>query len=297
MDSAQLMKAEKARLGSALELGYVEPTPAVQVPTTAAVWLFTSADTLSKGKAHGSFASGNSGSCEQLVQDAEKELGLGLVKSFDLLHVCNFEPKLQHDSAQSTAATNDTVPSNILQRVPHTAAARVRHAAATQSRIGNATALQHALMHRVSVSASMQNPIVTEEAMTMIQEYYAFIRQSIGQRSSYRDVGPHTAISLLRMASACARLHSRHDVLPMPDVVLAVYLLQESLKAQVRKLSVPLHIIAAFVYMNSIRVPCLKVVKVYSDRLLRCFTCECHRELSNLKHMMPVVTLPARIYY
>lgn len=255
VDSAQLIEAEKAKLGSALELGHVEPTPAVQVPATAAVWLFTSADTLSKGKAHSSFATGSTGSCEQIVQDAERELGLGLVKAFDLLHCCNLEPELQPDNGHSTAATSGTIPSNILPRPVSTAAARFRHTGATQSTAGNATTLQHALTYRVSASASMQNPAVTEEAMTMIQEYYAFIRQNIGQPSSCRDVGPHTVVSLLRMASACARLHARHDVLPMPDVVLAVFLLQESLKAQVRRLSGSLRVVD--VYINSIRMPWL----------------------------------------
>ena len=256
VDSAQLMKAEKAKLGSALEQGWVEPTPAGQVPATAAVWLFTSAETLSKGKAHSSLANGSTGSCQEIVQDAERELGLGLVKAFDLLHFCNLGPELQHDSAQSTAAIRGTMPSSILQRPATTAAARFRHTGATQSTAGNATTLQHALMHRVSASASMQPPTVTEEAMTMIQEYYAFIRQNIGQASSCRDVGPHTVVSLLRMASACARLHARHDVLPMPDVVLAVFLLQESLKAQVRRLSGSLHVVVD-ICINSIRMPCL----------------------------------------
>lgn len=254
VDSAQLMKAEKAKLGSALEQGWVEPTPAV--PATAAVWLFSSAETLSKAKAHSSFANGSTGSCQEIVQDAERELGLGLVKAFDLLHFCNLEPELQHDSAQSTAAISGTMPSSILQRPATTAAARFRHTDATQSTAGNATTLQHALMHRVSASASVQTPTVTEEAMTMIQEYYAFIRQNIGQNSSCRDVGPHTVVSLLRMASACARLHARHDVLPMPDVILAVFLLQESLKAQVRRLSGSLYVVVD-VCINSIRMPCL----------------------------------------
>lgn len=236
IDSAQLKNTEKAKLGTALEQGHMELAPSVQVPATAATWMFTSAETVSKGKTHNSFASSSACSGQQMLQHAEKELTLGLIQAFDLVCFCNLDPELQHETAEGSAAADNAAYSNTSWAQSDAAATRRQCTAARQSNLTNTSTLQHALMFTVATSASMQSPVVTEEAVTTLQDYYAFIRQNLGQDGSCRHIGPHTVVSLLRMASACARLHARHDVLPMPDVTLAIFLLQETLKSQVRAL-------------------------------------------------------------
>lgn len=237
VDSAQLTKAEKPKLGLGLESGFLQPIPAMQVPVTAAVWLSASAEALSKSKAYtSSYATGTAGSCQNMIQNAKRELGADLVKAFDLVSPCHLDPKVQQNSTACNAAASTAMPNSTFWTPATSSAARQRRAAATQhTQTNNMSTLQHALTYRLAHSASMQPPAVTEEAMSIIQGYYAFIRQqNMMQPITCSVIGPHTVTSLLRMATSCARLHFRHNVVPMPDVTLAIFLLQQSLKTQVR---------------------------------------------------------------
>lgn len=233
LDSIHIRKQDKAALGAAIDQGHLEPLLSMHAPATAVVWLFTSPQPSSKGRAQSSCAAGSTEIWPQMVQHAEKDLGPALMKPFDVLLICDEDPEWGADNSSSSSAS--------MQHTAHDGPAQSSRAPAAGYRqtLNSNSELQHLLRHRLATSASMQSPEATEEAMAMIQQYYAFIRQQdFALPASCRDVGPHTLVSLLRMATSCARLHLRHDVLPMPDVVVAIFLLQESLKAQVSLLAI-----------------------------------------------------------
>ncbi len=227
LNSFDIKKADRAVLGSALNKGQFElqQAPSVVVPATAAVWAVHSAESLSRTK-----PAETSQSVQDIIQRSVNDLGPGLFCAFDLI--------LPHaDSDDSDAA--EAYVDSILDRTARDQAA----AGVTSSReqgTGNVCSrgkeMGAELRQRVAQGASMAMPCITPEAMMMIQRYYALLRQQgqgYGQAASLVDAGTHTVASLLRMATACARLHLRNDVITMPDAVLAIYLLQESMRAKV----------------------------------------------------------------
>ena len=66
-------------------------------------------------------------------------------------------------------------------------------------------------------------------------ELSQMVMQALRQHAAGSDV-PVTAAALgtlTRVASACARLHLRDEVLTTPDVVLSILLLEDNLELQV----------------------------------------------------------------
>lgn len=78
--------------------------------------------------------------------------------------------------------------------------------------------------------------MVVPEASQLLQEYYLHLRQDSGSAFAEQDVNVAAMRSLVRLASACARLHHRAAVLPFPDAVLAIKLLDQTLAIKVRAL-------------------------------------------------------------
>ncbi len=227
LNSINIKKADRDVLGAALNKGHFElqQAPSVVVPATAAVWAVHSADSLSRTK-----PAEASQSVQDIIQRSVSDLGPGLFCAFDLML-----PHAHSDDSDAAEACTDS----ILDRT-----ARDQVAAAVTSGREQGTGaiccrgkeMGAELRQRVAQGQSMAMPCMTPEAMMMIQRYYALLRQQgqgYGQASSLVDAGTHTVASLLRMATACARLHLRNDVITMPDAVLAIYLLQESMRAKV----------------------------------------------------------------
>ena len=227
LNSFDIKKADRDVLGAALNKGRFElqQAPSVVVPATAAVWAVHSADSLSKTK-----PAETSQSVQDIIQRSINDLGPALFCAFDLIL-----PHADSDDSDAGEACIDS----ILDRTARDQAAagvtsgREQGTGAVCSRRQEMGA---ELRQRVAQAASMAMPCITPEAMLVIQRYYALLRQQgqgYGQAASLVDAGTHTVASLLRMATACARLHLRNDVIAMPDAVLAIYLLQESMRAKV----------------------------------------------------------------
>ncbi len=160
----------------------------------------------------------------QLVQ----ELGAGLFAAFDL--ALPYDQNI--DSHDADSILDRTAGGGRLQSAASTSG-REQSTLISKRRTDD---MRRELRQTIAQGASLTMPCISPEAMLMIQQYYALLRQqssSYGQPSSVMDPGSYTVASLLRMATACARLHMRNDVTTMPDAVLAIYLLQESLRAKV----------------------------------------------------------------
>ena len=227
LNSFDIKKADRDVLGAALNKGRFElqQAPSVVVPATAAVWAVHSADSLSKTK-----PAETSQSVQDIIQQSVNDLGPGLFCAFDLI--------LPHADSGDSAASEACIDSMLDRTARDQAAAAVTSVReqGTGAVCSRRQEMGVELRQRVAQGASMAMPCITPEAMMMIQRYYALLRQQgqgYGQAASLVDAGSHTVASLLRMATACARLHQRNDVMTMPDAVLAIYLLQESMRAKV----------------------------------------------------------------
>ncbi|DBA91718.1 TPA: hypothetical protein ACH3X1_003314 [Trebouxia sp. C0004] len=226
LNSIDIKKADRDVLGAALNKGHfeVQQAPSVVVPATAAVWAVHSADSLSRLK-----PAEASQSVQDMTQRSVCDLGPALFCAFDLM--------LPHAHSGDSDVAEACIDS-ILDRP-----ARGHQAAGVTSgrELGTGSVcsrrmeMRAELLQRIAQGASMATPCITPEAMMMIQRYYALLRQQgqgFGQAASLMDASTHTVASLLRMATACARLHLRNDVMTMPDAVLAIYLLQKSMRAK-----------------------------------------------------------------
>lgn len=233
LNPTDIKKADKAVVGSALNKGCFElkQAPSVLVPATAAVWAVHSADGVNKGK-----SAGSSTSVQDVVQGAVHDMGSDLFSAFDLV----LSPTHSGGSNVSDGCTD-----RILNRVarhelsPQAAALISGSEAAAGSGGGIREQSRRQLRVRVAQGSGMPMPCISPAAMVMIQRYYSLLRQQspvYGQGEGAMEAGPHTLASLLRMATACARLHMRNDVTTMPDAILAIYLLQESMRAKVHML-------------------------------------------------------------
>lgn len=227
LNSIDIKKADRDVLGAALNKGQfeVQQAPSVVVPATAAVWAVHSADSLSRNK-----PSEASQCVHDIIQRCVSDLGPAFFCAFDLI--------LPHADSDDSDASEACIDSILDRTARDQAAAGVTSGReqGTGAVCSRGKEMGAELRQRVAQAASMAMPCITPEAMMMIQRYYALLRQQgqgYGQAASLVDAGTHTVASLLRMATACARLHLRNDVMTMPDAVLAIYLLQESMRAKV----------------------------------------------------------------
>lgn len=228
LNSIDIKKADRDVLGSALNKGHFEvlQAPSVVVPATAAVWAMHSADSLARTK-----PANISQSVQDIIQRSVSDLGLSLFCAFDLML-----PHAHSGDSDAAEACIDSILNRTTRDQP-AAAVNSGREHATGSVCSRRKDKGAELRHRVAQGASMAVPCITPEAMMMIQCYYALLRQQgqgCGQAATLVDAGTHTVASLLRMATACARLHLRNNVMAMPDAVLAIYLLQESMRAKVK---------------------------------------------------------------
>ena len=227
LDSVDLKKADKDMLGSALSRGLfdLKQAPSLPVPATAAVWLLHSGDNVVKGS-----SAPSPGSLQQVIQQSAQHLGAGLFAAFDLV--------LPHSNDAESHDTDDYLDS-ILDRTACQGDQSHMSMSGRQSQPdGNATRQQASMMlkGRLAKSVGMPMPCISSEALMMMQCYYALLRQqhqAVGTEVPGMAPGTYTVTTLMRMASASARLHLRQDVTTMPDAVLAIYMLQKSMKAKV----------------------------------------------------------------
>jgi len=226
LNSIDIQKADRDVLGAALNKGHFElqQAPSVVVPATAAVWAVHSADSLGRTK-----TAEASHSVQDIIQRSVSDLGPGLFCAFDLML-----PHAHSGDSDAAEACVDSILDRTARGQLASGVSSGREQADTVS--SRREEMGAELRQRVAQGASMAMPCITPEAMMMIQRYYALLRQQgqgFGQAASLVDAGTHTVASLLRMATACARLHLRNDVIMMPDAVLAIYLIQESMRAKV----------------------------------------------------------------
>ena len=235
LSSVDIKKGEKDALGSALNQGCfdLKEAPSVHVPATAAVWVVQCGDSAVKGKGSTPISMPASDNIQGLMQRTMQDMGVSLFNAFDLV--------LSHGHG-NTAHDQDNIIESILDRAashrPDSAASAAASATRRQAAQNGSRkeGVSRELKQRVAQGSSMTMPCIGPEAMMMVQQYYALLRQQShgdGQLVSGMDAGSHTVASLLRMATACARLHMRNDVIAVPDAMLAIYLLQESMKAKV----------------------------------------------------------------
>lgn len=231
LSAGDIKKPERDALASALSKGCFElkQAPSLHIPATAAVWALSSADSSSKSKS--GVPTDSADALQQAMQGALQDMGIGLFAAFDLALA------VDHDSLMT-----DSFMSSIINRQAssHTASSSRQAGGASSSSSSRASSCtrgiaRQQLKQQIGKAASMPLPCIAADAMKMIQHYYALLRQqSMAQGpTGSTAVGTHTVGSLLRMASASARLHMRNDAIAMPDAVLAIYMLQESLKAKV----------------------------------------------------------------
>lgn len=227
LNTSDIRKLERDALASALTKGCFQLKQALSlhVPATPAVWALSSADSISKRKS--GVLTDAADALQQVMQGAMQDMGTSLFAAFDLTLAVDHE-SLMTDSFMSTITDR--------QASSHAAC---RHqpggASSTCSRASNKRKVARQQVKRhCGKAASLPMPCVCADAMKMIQHYYALLRQqSATQGPTGTAVGTHTVASLLRMATASARLHMRNDAMAMPDAVLSIYMLQESLKAKV----------------------------------------------------------------
>ena len=165
-----------------------------------------------------------------MMQGAVQDMGHSLLTAFDLTVAYD------HDNIM----TEDYM-DRVLDRQAGKDAASCVTRQGTPSCIGSGRgssssrgAVRRRSRQTIAEAADLPLPCISSDAMMIIQQYYALLRQQChGQTHTMLDVGTHTVAGLLRLASACSRLHGRNDVEAMPDAVLAIYMLQQSLKAKV----------------------------------------------------------------
>ena len=227
LSTSDIRKPERDALASALSKGCFElkQAPSLHVPATAAVWALSCADSVSRTKC--GVLTDTADALQHAMQGAVQDMGIGLCTAFDL------GLAVDHDSLMTDSFLNSVINRQASSHAASAPCQTGRANATCSSRASSERGIaKQQLKQQMGKAASMPLPCIAADAMKMIQHYYALLRQqSCAQGSS--AVGTHTVASLLRMAAASARLHMRNDAMAMPDAVLAIYLLQESLKAKV----------------------------------------------------------------
>lgn len=231
LTTSDVKKAEREVLASALSKGYFElkQAPSLHVPATAAIWALSPAEGTSKSRS--GVLTGNADAVPQAMQGAMHDMGFRLCAAFDLalaVHnnslVTESYMNILIDRQASSRAASSHVPGQGVSACSSSSRASSKRSVAKQQ-----------LRQQIGEAASLPMPCISPRAMMMIQHYYALLRQQspMQEPTAAAAVSTHTVASLLRMATASARLHMRKDAMAMPDAVLAIYMLQESLKAKV----------------------------------------------------------------
>ncbi|GAQ90423.1 hypothetical protein KFL_006370080 [Klebsormidium nitens] len=96
----------------------------------------------------------------------------------------------------------------------------------------NAPEVAETLKVHLQRAGLLPSPRVTRDARELLQAYYMLVRrsQSLGTENAYVSLA--TLESLMRVASASARLFLRVEVLEMPDATLAIFMHERSLEAK-----------------------------------------------------------------
>ena len=231
LSAGDIKKGEREVLASALSKGCFElkQAPSLHVPATAAVWAVAPAEGASKSKC--GVLTGNAHVVPQVMQGAMQDMGFSLFAAFDLALA------VDHDSLVTESYMNVLIDR---QASSHAASSRAPgqgvSASSSSSRASSKRSIaKQQLRQQIGEAASLSMPCISPRAVMMIQHYYALLRQQNAMQgpTAAAAVGTHTVACLLRMATASARLHMRNDAVAMPDAVLAIYMLQESLKAKV----------------------------------------------------------------
>ncbi|WIA40444.1 hypothetical protein OEZ86_013801 [Tetradesmus obliquus] len=90
-----------------------------------------------------------------------------------------------------------------------------------------------ALRHLLAAAVACQAPVLSAGAQEFLGQYFLVLRQSLG--SSGKLSKPVLLATLVRVASAVARLHLRSEVLQQPDASLAVLLMEHTLAIKLGK--------------------------------------------------------------
>lgn len=229
LSTSDIKKAEREVLASALSNGYFElkQAPSLHVPATAAVWGLSSAEGASKSKS--GVLTGNANAVPQAMQD----MGFRLFIAFDLALAVDHN-SLVTESYMNSLINRQASSHAASSHVPGQAVSACSSSSSIRASSKRSIAKQQ-LRQQIGEAVSLPMPCISPRAMMMIQHYYALLRQQspMQEPTAAAAVGTHTVASLLRMATASARLHMRNDAMAMPDAVLAIYMLQESLKAKV----------------------------------------------------------------
>lgn len=229
LSANDIRKPERDALASALSKGcfQLKQAPSLHVPATAAVWALSSADSGSKSKS--GVLTDTADALQQAMQGAMQNMDIGLFTTFDLALAVH-HGSLMTDSFMSSVINRQA--SGIAAATHQPGGASLSCSSRASGKGGIA---RQQLKQQTGKAASMPLPCIAADAMKMIQHYYALLRQqsTAQEPTSSTAVGTHTVASLLRMATASARLHMRNDAMAMPDAVLAIFMLQESLKAKV----------------------------------------------------------------
>ena len=243
LSAGDIKKGEREVLASALSKGCFElkQAPSLHVPATAAVWAVAPAKGASKSKC--GVLTGEAHVVPQVMQGAIQDMGLSLFATFDLALTVDHDSLVTEsymniltDRQASSHAASSRAPGQGVSAGSSSRASSKRSVAKQQQR------------QQICEAASLPMPCISPRAVMMIQHYYALLRQQSAMQgpTAAAAVGTHTVACLLRMATASARLHMRNDAVAMPDAVLAIYMLQESLKAKVCH---PLNHSAAICYL------------------------------------------------
>lgn len=229
LSASDVKKSEREVLASALSKGCFElkQAPSLHIPATAAVWALSSAEGASKGKS--GLLTGNADAVQPMVQGAMQDMGISLFAAFDLALAVGPSSVITEsymDSLIDRQANGHAASSQVPWQIDS-----VCSSSSSASRKLGVDRQQ--LRQQIGRAASLPLPCISPGAVMMIQHYYALLRQQSQTQGSAAAVGTHTVASLVRMATASARLHMRNDAMAMPDAVLAIYMLQKSLKAKV----------------------------------------------------------------
>lgn len=234
LSASDVKRTEREVLASGLSKGCFElrQAPSLQIPAVAAVWALSSAEGVSKSKSGVLSLTSNANAVPQMMQGAMQDMGFSLFAAFDL--ALALEPdSLVTDSCMDTLMDRQASSHAASSHAP----GRGNSASSSSSSIASSkrSVARKQLRQQIGDAANLPEPCISPHAMMMIQHYYALLRQQSPMQgpTAAGAVGTYTVASLLRMATASARLHLRHDAVAMPDAVLAIYMLQESLKAKV----------------------------------------------------------------
>ena len=232
LSTSDIKKAEREVLASALSKGCFElkQAPSSHTPATAAVWALSSTEGCSKSRS--GVITGDADAMPQVMQGAMQYMGFSLFAAFDLALAVDHD-SLVTESCMAILTDKQTSSHAASSHDPVRGISACSSSSSSRA-CSKRSITRQQLRQLVGEAASLPPPCISPRAMMMIQHYYALLRQqSPMQGPSAAAVGTHTVASLLRMATASARLHMRSDAMAMPDAVLAIYMLQESLKAKV----------------------------------------------------------------